>query len=510
MSWRLVGTSPDGQLAVDLVPPAIVTIGRTPECTIHLVQRQVSRLHAEIHWAPGVGREGGHWRLRDCGATFGTFLNAVKLAAQAEVRLDHGDLLEIKPWQFRVEGPATDRTVAEGSQTVVAGAEPEGEFEPLAEVQTPGDLAQGLLVQLLVASEEVSQASDETSAGQCAVDSLASATGFTNVAFLKPGNDPASFEVVAHTGAITDSTGATHVSRSLLKRARNGIYVHRGGPTGSGTLEASLAQLSIRQAICVPVETAGIFYGWLYLDNRTGTGEVSHELEAAGFASAIARLLALSLASVARGRMQQRFDLEQQEMFGGTMRALIAAIDAKDPYTRGHSDRVAEFAVILAERAKLPGLLIERVRVCGLVHDIGKIGVPEEILRKPSRLDPEEFARIREHPETGANILKDIPQMRDILPGVLEHHERWDGGGYPRGLKGDAISLLGRLLCLADCFDAMTSARFYRPARPIAEVREEIRKCLGTHFDPELGREFLAIRESDLAARISTAPQPKH
>jgi hypothetical protein len=506
MAWRLVGSSVDGELIVDLVPPQTVTIGRTPECTVHLVQRQVSRLHAELHWAPGTGRDPGHWRLRDCGATFGTLLNGIKLDPQSEVRLDHGDLLMINPWQFRVEGPATAATVAEGAQTVVAGAELDGEFEPLARVQTPGELAQGLLVQLLVASEEVAQAADESQVGQRAVESLAAATGFRNVAFLKPGNDPSSFELVAHTGAITDATGAASVSKSLLKRARNGIYVHRGGHTGGGTLDASLAQLSIRQAICVPVETGGTFHGWLYLDNRTASGGSSHELEAAGFASAIARLAGLSLANIARGKMQQRFDLEQQELFGGTMRALISAIDAKDPYTRGHSDRVSEFAVLLAEQAKLPAQVTERVRVCGLVHDIGKIGVPEEILRKPSRLDPEEFARIREHPEVGMNILRDIPQMRDILPGVLEHHERWDGGGYPHGRKGEQISLLGRILCLADCFDAMTSARFYRPARPIEEVREEIRKCLGTHFDPELGQTFLGIRESELTSRISTAP----
>jgi HD-GYP domain-containing protein (c-di-GMP phosphodiesterase class II) len=144
-----------------------------------------------------------------------------------------------------------------------------------------------------------------------------------------------------------------------------------------------------------------------------------------------------------------------------------------------------------------------------LLHDIGKIGVSEKILCKPTHLDPEEFAQIQEHPRLGHKILKDIPQVRDLLPGMLQHHERWDGSGYPDNLKGEQISQLGRILCIADCFDAMTSARFYRPARSISEVRAEIKRCLGTHFDPKLGEIFLSIPESELLPLISTAPQPK-
>lgn len=508
MPWRLLGTSTDGELDVALDPPKVATIGREVNCTIHLVQRQVSRIHAELHWAPGSGADHGHWRVRDCGSTSGTFLNGVKLTAHREVRLYHADSIEIHPWRFQVESPSSDHTVAEAGRTLVEQSDSSEEFVALAAVQSPADLAQGLLVRLLAASEDIAKSEDEAAVGQATVEALASATGFSNVAFLRPGSEANVIEVVSEIGAISGSRGELQISRSLLKRARNGIYVHRGGGAGSGTLGASLASLSIRQAICVPVEAGTMFFGWLYLDNRSGGASESHELEAAGFAAAIARLAGLSLSNIARGRMQQRFDLEHQQMFGGTMRALIAAIDAKDPYTRGHSDRVSEFAVLLARAAMLSDEHIEQVRVCGLVHDIGKIGVPEEILRKPTHLEPEEFARIREHPAIGHTILRDIPQMRELLPGVLEHHERWDGTGYPNKIKGEEISRLGRLLCIADCFDAMTSARFYRPARTIAEVRAEIERCLGTHFDPELGRIFLSLRDSELAARISTATAP--
>ena len=195
-------------------------------------------------------------------------------------------------------------------------------------------------------------------------------------------------------------------------------------------------------------------------------------------------------------------------MVDGTMRALIEAIDAKDPYTRGHSDRVSKFAMLLARAAKLSEGEIKQAGDGGLLHDIGKIGVSEKILCKPTHLDPEEFAQIQEHPRLGHKILKNIPQVRDLLPGMLQHHERWDGSGYPDNLKGEQISQLGRILCIADCFDAMTSARFYRPARSISEVRAEIKRCLGTHFDPKLGEIFLSIPESELLPLISTALQP--
>ncbi len=493
---------------MQLVPPRVITIGRSAECGVHLTQRQVSRLHAEIHWAPGVGKDGGHWRIRDCGSTSGTYLNGVKLTQHREVRLYHADSLEIRPWRFQVEGPSTDRTIAEGSQTIVNEPETSEEFVALAEVQSPADFAQGLLVRLLAVSEEIAMAEDEVSVGQAAVEALSSATGFVNVAFLRQSSETGLIEVVAETGAISGARGELQVSRSLLKRARHGIYVHQSGASPGATLAASLESLSIRQAICVPVEAGTMFFGWIYLDNRAGGSDEARDLEAAGFAAAVARLTGLSLSNIARGKMQQRFDLEQQQMFGGTMRALIAAIDAKDPYTRGHSDRVSEFAALLARAANLSHEHVEQARVCGLVHDIGKIGVPEEILRKPTHLEPHEFARIREHPATGHMILRDIPQMREVLPGVLEHHERWDGKGYPNNLKGDQISQLGRVLCIADCFDAMTSARFYRPARSIQEVLLEIERCLGSHFDPELGRVFLTIPHADLASRISAAVAP--
>jgi len=184
---------------------------------------------------------------------------------------------------------------------------------------------------------------------------------------------------------------------------------------------------------------------------------------------------------------------EQQAMFLGTLEALTSSIDAKDRYTCGHSERVAHLSQQLALAAGLSTEQAERVRIAGLVHDVGKIGVPEAVLSKAGKLTDEEFAAIKLHPEIGHRILKDIPKLDDILPGVLHHHERYDGRGYPHGLKGDDIPLCGRLIAIADTFDAMSSTRSYRSALPRAAVLTEIQKCAGSQLDPRLAPLFVKL-----------------
>jgi putative nucleotidyltransferase with HDIG domain len=182
----------------------------------------------------------------------------------------------------------------------------------------------------------------------------------------------------------------------------------------------------------------------------------------------------------------------------GLLHSMVSAVDAKDAYTCGHSERVALVARELAQIAGLPAATVERVYMAGLLHDVGKIGVPESVLQKPGKLTNEEFDLMKQHPEIGARILRDVKQLEDILPGVLHHHERWDGRGYPAKLVGENIPLMGRIICLADCFDAMTSNRTYRRALPFEVAMVEIRNGAGTQFDPALADAFIAIGEKRL------------
>jgi HD-GYP domain-containing protein (c-di-GMP phosphodiesterase class II) len=141
--------------------------------------------------------------------------------------------------------------------------------------------------------------------------------------------------------------------------------------------------------------------------------------------------------------------------------------------------------------------LVEQYRIAGLVHDVGKIGVPEAVLTKPGRLTDEEFDQIKLHPQIGHNILRDIPSLAPVLPGVLSHHERWDGRGYPHRIAGEEIPLIARVLALADTFDAMSSNRSYRPALPREKVLAEILRCGGTQFDPALSPVFVQLDLAD-------------
>ena len=182
-----------------------------------------------------------------------------------------------------------------------------------------------------------------------------------------------------------------------------------------------------------------------------------------------------------------------QDMFMGTLRTLVSAIDAKDTYTCGHSERVAWLGRELAQLAGLDAHETERLYLAGLLHDFGKIGIPEDVLCKPGKLTDEEYDIIKTHPRIGARMLQDIRQMQDLIPGVLYHHERYDGRGYPDGLEGESIPLFGRLLCLADSFDAMSSTRTYRAAMSREQVLEEIKRCAGTQFDPKLAELFITL-----------------
>ena len=188
-----------------------------------------------------------------------------------------------------------------------------------------------------------------------------------------------------------------------------------------------------------------------------------------------------------------------KELFIGSLKALTSSIDAKDKYTHGHSERVAYISRWIAERLcdkePLEEEQIHRIYLAGLLHDIGKIGIDESVLRKTGKLTDQEFACIRKHPSIGAGILREIKQMHDIVPGALSHHERADGRGYPDGLTGEQIPLAGKIVQLADSFDAMTSRRTYRDAMSVEKALEEIERGLVTQFDEKIGRIFL---ESDV------------
>jgi putative nucleotidyltransferase with HDIG domain len=242
--------------------------------------------------------------------------------------------------------------------------------------------------------------------------------------------------------------------------------------------------------MCVPLRTTDEVLGALYVDSQSGPGR---------FTEADLELLAAigNQAGVAMHRVRLMEELER--LLLDTIKAIAATIDARDGYTHRHSERVAALTGQLARELGLSDRERETAELSALLHDVGKIAVPDSILNKPGTLTPEEFADMRKHPVHGARILGNIQSatITAVLPGVQYHHEKWDGTGYPEGLKGEDIPFLGRLLGVADVYDALTSVRSYRGAMPGEEAIALIAQGSGRHFDPAIAAALLRISDRD-------------
>ena len=184
-----------------------------------------------------------------------------------------------------------------------------------------------------------------------------------------------------------------------------------------------------------------------------------------------------------------------QKVYLDTIRALAAAIDAKDPYTKGHSERVSKNAVALAQQMKLPDREIENIEYSALLHDIGKIGIEDKILRKDDKLTFDEYMKIKQHTIMGANIIEPVDFLKHSYRAIYHHHERFNGNGYPDGIKDEEIPLPARIIAVADAFDAMGSDRPYRKRLSQEEIIAELKKESGKQFDPEVVKAFLSILE---------------
>ncbi len=244
-----------------------------------------------------------------------------------------------------------------------------------------------------------------------------------------------------------------------------------------------------RSMICVPMRLKNEVIGVLQVLNRTGDIPFNdHDVE---ILDAIANQ---AVSAIDNAKLYENI----QKVYLSTIEVLATAIDAKDPYTQGHSRRVTQYSVAIAEEVNLDRKEIENVRYAGLLHDVGKIGINDSIIRKPSRLTDEEYAIIKRHPEIGAKILKPVDFLSAKVPGVLHHHEYYDGRGYPDHLAGEDIPLIGRIICVADAFDAMTTNRPYRKGLSVNVAIGELKKFSGKQFDPKCVEAFLKAFEKKL------------
>jgi HD-GYP domain-containing protein (c-di-GMP phosphodiesterase class II) len=186
---------------------------------------------------------------------------------------------------------------------------------------------------------------------------------------------------------------------------------------------------------------------------------------------------------------------ENLALFMGSIQMLAGAVDEKDPYTRGHSDRVTRYSLMIAKEMNQPSSFMEILQVSAQLHDVGKIGIEDHILKKPGALTEEEFEVMKTHTTKGANILRPVTQLAEMLPGIELHHEALDGRGYPYGLKGDQIPLLARVIAVADTFDALTTNRPYQQAHTPDQALQIIKNLAGKRLDPAAVAALLAVYE---------------
>ena len=315
-------------------------------------------------------------------------------------------------------------------------------------------------------------------------ENAANSTTYTAPSFLQQGPvavDEASFQgLLEH--ANLDATTAPFVANHAMTRVFDWPFPE------------------VAEVVLVAISDGEHVMGYLAAFNHSAAGE---------FGTIEASLLQ-SIASVLgihRGNLE--LYRQQAEFLESVVQALTSAIDAKDPYTRGHSGRVARVAVMLAKELGFDQDALNQLYMAGLLHDVGKIGIGDDVLKKTSNLSAAEFEEVKRHPELGKRILGDIKQLEEVLPAVLHHHEEWNGKGYPDGLAGDEIPLTARIIAVADAWDAMTSTRPYRQGMPNEKVEAILASGKSSQWDERVINAFFAIRNEVREIRHQHEQRPQ-
>lgn len=481
----------------------LLRVGRLDALEVVLDDSSVSRYHAEVR----VTDRG--WRVRDLGSTNGTRLNGV--------RLGNGQ------WPLRVRD-----LLQFGEVAVVVEMINDGEAEPDAASPLPdamrvtgtarstwSEAMEGLaldtnrcprageqLLALLRAGHHLVHLEKEEDLLQSILNDCVSVLDAQRGAIVLAEQPDNKLKIKAITtgrsepraviAGRSDLGSRFQFSQSLANRCFSrgeSILCHRVEEDPELANARSIAEGTMASVLCVLLRTPRKTLGVIHLDRSPW--QKPFTMEELHLADAMA-------ANVSAGIECAQLLRKQRDLFLDTITILAQAVELRDEYTGNHTFRVTSYALLLAEHMQLPPDQLELLRIGTPLHDIGKIGIDDSILRKPDRLTPEEFEHMKLHTVKGAEIVKTIPDLRPIVPIVLNHHERWDGKGYPEGLAGEAISPLARIVALADAFDAMTSDRPYRKGLPPAAALAEIEKMAGRQFDPVFAAGFLQIKDSIL------------
>jgi HD-GYP domain-containing protein (c-di-GMP phosphodiesterase class II) len=491
-----------------------IALGRMAGCDVIVDDAAASRRHCTI-----TARE-TLCVLADLQSANGTFVNERRITT---IELAQGDKIRIGPTVLELihtDAAAAPRShstpslslVETRSQTLVQRAVDPTRLEFLSQAHHRKDDA-GLLVsaqKYLTTLHRVSEILSRAVGVEALFDSILSAIlevggGDRAAILMRPADGSGSHHQVDMVAVRTrdgSATGAVTLSRTVVNDVLDkGISAYTDDALtderyGSGE---SIVRQGIRSVMCAPMRTTDAILGVLYVDSQTAREFSDAELE---LLAAVGNQAGIAL-------HRARLMAEVERLFLDVMKAIASIIDAKDGYTHKHSERVAALSVRLAHQLGFDADNRAVVELSGLLHDVGKIGVPDAILNKPDKLTDSEFKEMRLHPLHGARILSNIQSQKIVrlLPGVKYHHERWDGNGYPEGLAGEEIPMLGRLLGVADFLDALTSDRSYHKGLTLEEALQMLKDRAGKAFDPAIVKAAIELHEKGELGLPST-PNP--
>jgi putative nucleotidyltransferase with HDIG domain len=479
----------------------VLRIGRLGPVELVLDDDSVSRNHAEIRFTDRG------WRLRDLGSTNGTRLNGVRLSAgQWPLRVrdvvQFGEVAVVVEALSDAEEDRDSNTFEELHVEASAKSSWDEALEGLAfDSQRCPRAGEQLLALLRAGHHLVNIEKEEELLNSILHDAVSVLDAQRGAIVLVEGLDNKLKLKALVTGRSEPrsilsgrdgNVGRFQFSQSLANRCVNrgeSILCHHVEEDPELSLAKSISEGSMASVLCVLLRTPRKRLGVLHLDRSPW--QKPFTMDDLHLADALA-------ANVSAGIECAQLVRKQRDLFLDTITILAQAVEMRDEYTGGHTLRVSTYAVLLAQELNLSPQEIELIRIGTPLHDIGKIGIDDAILRKADRLTPEEFEIMKSHTVKGADIVSTVPDLRPIIPIVRSHHERWDSKGYPDGLGGEAISPLARVVSLADAFDAMTSNRSYRKAMPPAVAFAEIEKQSGRQFDPTFTAAFLNMQPTIL------------
>lgn len=474
----------------------LLRMGRLDSLEVQIEDASVSRYHAEIRITPRG------WRIKDLGSTNGTRLNGVRLNT-GQWPLRPRDLLQLGDVALVIED-LQEPTAEEPPQKEAVEIEATSRFSWEQAIHglaydskccpRPG---QQLLALIRAGHHLGHTASEEELLKSILNDAVAVLDAQRGAIALVEGEGKKLKLRAAATGkgkprvavAGGDSGARPRFSMSLAQRSLErgeSILCQRLTEDPELASAQSIAEGSMASALCVLLRTPHQRLGVLHLDRAPWQKPFNED--DLHLADALAVHVSAGIESAQHLRTQR-------QMFFNTITVLAQAVEMRDTYTGGHTARVTSYSLLLAQHMQLSAEDLELLRVGTPLHDVGKIGIDDAILKKPDRLTPDEFEIMKQHTVKGAEILETVPELHAIIPIARSHHERWDGRGYPDGLKGDQTPLLARIVAVADAFDAMTSDRPYRIGMQPEVAFAEMEKNSGRQFDPQLAQGFLAIRE---------------